>query len=29
MNTAVLAIDIGASCGRHMLGKLETVKLTL
>ena len=29
MNTAVLAIDIGASSGRHMLGKLENGKLTL
>ena len=29
MNTAVLAIDIGASSGRHILGKLENGKLTL
>ena len=29
MNTVVLAIDIGASSGRHMLGKLENGKLTL
>ena len=29
MNTAVLAIDIGASSGRHMLGQIEDGKLTL
>ena len=29
MNNAMIAIDIGASSGRHMLGKLENGKLTL
>mgnify|MGYP004598691537 CR=1 FL=1 len=29
MNSAVLAIDIGASSGRHMLGQIENGKLTL